>query len=35
MSTNQNSLPDLAQILCHRYGISVIEAQMSLQWNIP
>ena len=35
MSTNQNSWPDLAQTLCHRYGISVIKAQMSLQWNFP
>ena len=35
MSTNQNSWPDLAQILCHRDGISVVEAQMSLQWNFP
>ena len=35
MSTNQNSWPDLAQILCHRDGISVVEAEMSLQWNFP
>ena len=35
MSTNQNSWPDLAQILCHCHGISVIEAQMSLRWNFP
>ena len=33
--TNESSWPDSGQILCHQYGISIIEKQTSFLWNIP
>ena len=33
-ATNQKSETDSRQILRHQYGISVIEEQKSLLWNV-